>query len=88
MKRVILKDGIIVERRAFSLNVNKNRRYRIILDNEVICSNLLYSDLRYVLKMLRNSMKERKKQWDIQCILWIDSKAVSSGANPLAIFTK
>ena len=68
MKRVILKDGIIVERRAFSLNVNKNRRYRIILNNEVIGSNLLYSDLRYVLKMIRNSMKERKKQWDIQCI--------------------
>lgn len=62
MKRVILKDGIIVERRAFSLNVNKNRRYRIIIDNEVIASNLLYSDLRYVLKMKRNSMKERKKQ--------------------------
>lgn len=57
MKRVILKDGIIVERRAFSLNVNKNRRYRIILNNEVIASNLLYSDLRYVLKMIRNSMK-------------------------------
>lgn len=65
MKRVILKDGIIVERRAFSLNVNKNRRYRIILDNEVIASNLLYSDLRYVLKMIRNSMKERKKNNEI-----------------------
>ena len=24
----------------------------------------------------------------MKCILWIDSKAVSSGANPLAIFTK
>lgn len=60
-KSVTLKDGIIVERRAFSLNVNKNRRYRIILDNKVIASNLLYSDLRYVLKMIRNSMKVREK---------------------------
>lgn len=60
-RTVTLKDGIIVERRAFSLNVNKNRRYRIILDNEVIASNLLYSDLRYVLKMIRNSMKVREK---------------------------
>lgn len=48
MKRVILKDGIIVERRTFSPNVNKNRRYRIILGNEVIASNLLYSDLPQV----------------------------------------
>lgn len=61
MKKVILKDGIMIERRPFTLNVNKNRRYRIILDNEVIASNLLYSDLRYVLKMIRNSMKARNK---------------------------
>lgn len=61
-KKVILKDDIMIERRPFTLNANKNRRYRIILDNEVIASNLLYSDLRYVLKMIRNSMKVRKKQ--------------------------
>lgn len=61
-KKVILKDDIMIERRPFTLNANKNRRYRIILDNEVIASNLLYSDLRYVLKMVRNSMKVRKKQ--------------------------
>lgn len=60
-KKVILKDDIMIERRPFTLNANKNRRYRIILDNEVIASNLLYSDLRYVLKMVRNSMKVRKK---------------------------
>lgn len=59
-KKVILKDDIMIERRPFTLNANKNRRYRIILDNEVIASNLLYSDLRYVLKMVRNSMKVRK----------------------------
>lgn len=61
-KKVILKDDIMIERRPFTLNANKNRRYRIIIDNEVIASNLLYSDLRYVLKMVRNSMKVRKKQ--------------------------
>lgn len=61
-KKVILKDDIMIERRPFTLNANKNRRYRIILDNDVIASNLLYSDLRYVLKMVRNSMKVRKKQ--------------------------
>ena len=53
-KSIILKDGIIVIRKALVLNVNKNRRYQIIVGNKRVASNLLYSDLLYYLKVVRS----------------------------------
>lgn len=58
--KVILKDGIIVERRPFTLNVDKNRRYRILVEDKVVASNLLYSNIKYILPALRKRGKNNE----------------------------
>lgn len=53
--KVTLKDGIIVERHAIALNVNKNRRYSVLIGGRVMARNLLYCDLKHIINLLRNT---------------------------------
>ena len=52
-----LSDGIVVGRRSLVLNINKNRRYYISVNGIHYCDNLLYSDLKNWLPIVRQAMK-------------------------------
>lgn len=56
-KKVSLKDGIVVERHAITLNANKNRRYSVSLGDRVVARNLLYCDIKYIIDLIRNTEK-------------------------------
>nr|DAM19890.1 MAG TPA: hypothetical protein [Caudoviricetes sp.] len=56
-KKLALKDGIVVERHAITLNVNKNRRYSVSLGNRIVARNLLYCDIKYIIDLIRNTEK-------------------------------
>ena len=50
---ITLKDGIIVERKPFTDNVNPKRVYRVWFNGEVVADNLLYFNIQYILRVIR-----------------------------------
>ena len=45
MIEVTLKDGIRIRKYKYSLNANKARKYKILLNGNVLTSNLTYKDM-------------------------------------------
>lgn len=48
-----LKDGFTVERKALTLNLNKDRRYVLYHNGRRIASNCLYKDIVVILNNIR-----------------------------------
>lgn len=57
-KLVTLKDGFQVEKRAITLNTNKDRLYVLYENGNRIASNLTYKDVFWILKFLREDIRQ------------------------------
>ena len=55
---VTLKDGFKVEKRTFTLNTNKDRHYALYENDKRIASNLTYKDCFWILKFLREDIRQ------------------------------
>lgn len=60
MIEVTLKDGITIRKNKISLNVNKARKYKILLNGNVLTSNLTYKDMIYMLDVIRKMRTQGK----------------------------
>ena len=56
-KSVTTKDGYTIEKKALTLNLNKDRHYVLYENNKRIASNLTYKDVYWILKFLREDIK-------------------------------
>lgn len=52
-RKITLKDGIIVERKPFTLNMNPRRVYCVWVDGKIVADNLLYYNIQYILRGIR-----------------------------------
>lgn len=57
-KIVTLKDGFQVEKSAITLNTNKDRHYTLYENDKRIASNLTYKDCFWILKFLREDIRQ------------------------------
>ncbi len=59
MREVTLKDGITI-RNIKNMNVNKARKYKILLNGNTLTSNLTYKDMIYMLEVIRKMRAQGK----------------------------
>lgn len=48
-----LKDGIVIKRNRLTLNINKDRRYTVLVNGKCVSSNLLFCEVLNVVNILR-----------------------------------
>ena len=60
MIEVTLKDNITIRKYKHSLNANKARKYKILLNGNVLTSNLTYKDMIHMLEVIRKMRTQGK----------------------------
>lgn len=52
---IVLRDGIVITKKSLVLNINKERKYRITVNEKIVADNLLYNEMFNILSILRES---------------------------------
>lgn len=60
MIETTLKDGIVIRKNTFSLNVNRDRKYSIFYNNHRLISNLNYKGTVYMINVIRDMIEKGK----------------------------